>query len=100
MLEYLDDAGRSAPVAGGDVEARRHAGGAGAAVPGLFGTVDRTMGHKRRFRKAELANLLEGQGFRVERVYSFNKVGAPPWWVYSRLLRREQDQQADLEDLR
>jgi hypothetical protein len=29
--------------------------------------------------------MLESEGFAVEKVYSFNKAGAPPWLAYSRL---------------
>lgn len=54
--------------------------------PGLFGSLDRTMGHKRRFAGADLRRVLESQGFTVEKVDDFNKAGAPPWWVTSRLL--------------
>ena len=54
--------------------------------PGLFGSLDRSLGHKRRYRRAEAQKLLEEQGFRVEKIYNFNKAGAPPWWIYSRLL--------------
>jgi hypothetical protein len=30
--------------------------------------------------------LLESHGFAVESIRSFNKGGAPPWWVYSKVL--------------
>lgn len=55
--------------------------------PGLYGAVDRAMGHQRRWGRRELEKLLEGQGLRVEKVISFNKCGMPPWWFYSRVLR-------------
>ena len=45
------------------------------------------MGHKRRFRRAELLKMLAGQGFEIAKVYGFNKSGAPPWWFYSKILR-------------
>jgi len=54
--------------------------------PALFGSLDRSLGHKRRYRLADARALLESHGFRVETVYSFNKAGAPPWWIYSKLL--------------
>ena len=53
--------------------------------PRLFGTLDRSMGHKRRYSRREARQLLESHGFAAERIYRFNKAGAPPWWVYSRL---------------
>ena len=54
--------------------------------PGLFGSLDRSLGHKRRFSSREARHLLEEHGFSVEKIYQFNKAGAPPWWAYSRLL--------------
>jgi glycosyltransferase involved in cell wall biosynthesis len=53
--------------------------------PALFGSLDRNMGHKRRFSVASARELLEAAGFTVERTEQFNKAGAPPWWIYSRM---------------
>jgi len=52
----------------------------------LFGSLDQRLGHKRRYSAADLRTLLESHGLAVERVYDFNKAGAPPWWAYSKLL--------------
>jgi len=54
--------------------------------PGLFGSLDRSLGHKRRFGANDVRRLLEDHGFAVDHVYQFNKAGAPPWWAYSRIL--------------
>jgi glycosyltransferase involved in cell wall biosynthesis len=56
--------------------------------PALFGSVDRAMGHKRRFTRGALVGLLSAAGFELERGYQLNKIGAPPWWLYSRVLSR------------
>ena len=53
--------------------------------PRLYGSLDRSLGHKRRFRARDARELLESRGFAVERVYNFNKAGTPPWWLYSRM---------------
>jgi len=55
--------------------------------PALYGSLDESLGHKRRFTVAGSRRILESEGFTVEREYQFNKVGAPPWWVYSRIIR-------------
>jgi glycosyltransferase involved in cell wall biosynthesis len=55
--------------------------------PALFGSLDETMGHKRRYSSAEIRRLLEAEGLTVERVDQWNKAGAPPWWINSRILR-------------
>jgi len=86
VLEYMDDPGRFVD------SLRTVLRAAGALLilvpqgPRLFGSLDRVMGHKRRFARAETCRMLESRGFEVERVYGFNKAGAPPWWLYSRLL--------------
>jgi len=51
----------------------------------LFGSLDRRLGHKRRYSPADLKNLLQSQGFGIEKVYDFNRAGAPPWWFYSKV---------------
>jgi len=53
-----------------------------------YGTLDRSMGHNRRFEREKLEQLLTGAGFQVQRAYSLNKIGTPPWWIYSKLLGR------------
>jgi len=56
--------------------------------PSLYGALDRSMGHKRRFSRKELQELVSSEGFKVEKVYSLNKIGTPPWWLHSKLLGR------------
>jgi glycosyltransferase involved in cell wall biosynthesis len=56
--------------------------------PALYGPLDRKLGHKRRFRAAELASMIENAGFRVEQMRQLNKFGALAWLVYGGLLRR------------
>ena len=85
VLEYLEDPGRI-------VDSLRDTLKPGGVLvvlvpqsPRLFGGLDRGLGHKRRYRSGAARQLLESAGLTVERAYSFNKAGAPPWWVYSRL---------------
>jgi SAM-dependent methyltransferase len=54
----------------------------------LFGSLDRAMGHRRRFSAAELRGTFEELGFGIEREHQINKVGALGWWFSSRILRR------------
>jgi glycosyltransferase involved in cell wall biosynthesis len=53
----------------------------------LFGSVDRKMGHKRRFSRGELESLIGQAGLRVERTKHLNKISTPVWWISSRVLR-------------
>ncbi len=56
--------------------------------PSLFGSVDQTLGHKRRFSREQITELLHAEGLSVERVYDHNKIGTPAWWFFSTVLRR------------
>jgi glycosyltransferase involved in cell wall biosynthesis len=56
--------------------------------PSLYGALDRSMGHKRRFERKELERLLASAGFDVRKAFSLNKAGTPPWWIFSKLLGR------------
>lgn len=53
--------------------------------PGLYGQLDRSFGARRRFDPESASALLRQSGFDVETVQGFNKAGAPPWWIYSRV---------------
>ncbi|MDP9097391.1 MAG: methyltransferase, partial [Verrucomicrobiota bacterium] len=56
----------------------------------LYGSLDQTLGHRRRFGLAELRALLEQRGFTVTGMYQLNKIGTPAWGLYGKLLRRKQ----------
>lgn len=58
------------------------------AMPALFGAFDAALGHVRRYTKASLRALMEGQGLEVERLEYFDVVGTLPWLVSGRVLRQ------------
>ena len=55
---------------------------------GLYGSIDKTLGHRRRFSEGETRELLEGCGFEVQHLYQLNKIGTPPWFFYGKILGR------------
>jgi SAM-dependent methyltransferase len=55
----------------------------------LYGTLDRALGHYRRYEAGPLRALLEGSGYRVERLRYMNLLGIVGWFVNGRVLRRE-----------
>jgi len=87
VLEYLDDPQhvivslRATLKPGGNLIALVPRG------PALFGSLDRSLGHKRRFSTAGLSQLLASAGFATERIYDINRAGAPPWWAYGKIFR-------------
>jgi SAM-dependent methyltransferase len=58
------------------------------ALPQLFGAIDEAVGHHRRYTTAALREVLEGNGFEVERMEWMNLVGIPGWFMNSRVMRR------------
>jgi glycosyltransferase involved in cell wall biosynthesis len=56
--------------------------------PGLFGTLDEILGHRRRYTEAALRRLALDAGFEVKALLPFNRVGTPAWWLNGRVLRR------------
>ena len=56
----------------------------------LFGRLDKTLGHRRRFSQRQLRALLEQRGFTINRAYQLNKIGTPGWWISGKVLYRKQ----------
>jgi glycosyltransferase involved in cell wall biosynthesis len=56
--------------------------------PELFGSLDRVLGHYRRYTRRQLQEVCEQAGFRVEKVLKFNRIGAPGWWWNGQVLKR------------
>ncbi len=66
-------------------------GGLGIVVPAmqvLYGSMDRTDRHFRRYGKKELREKLERAGFVVEDLRFINRLGAFGWFVNGRILKR------------
>jgi glycosyltransferase involved in cell wall biosynthesis len=55
----------------------------------LYGSVDKGLGHRRRFAASELTKMLEEMGLKVENERQINKIGAPAWWFASKVLHRD-----------
>lgn len=55
----------------------------------LFGTMDSSIGHYRRYDKRDLESKLEKVGFRVVLQRYVNPLGAFGWFVNGRILRRK-----------
>jgi SAM-dependent methyltransferase len=56
--------------------------------PGLLGTLDDVLGHKRRYTEPTLRLVALEAGFEVKEIIRFNRVGTPAWWLNGKLLRR------------
>ncbi len=59
------------------------------ALRALFGSMDRTDGHWRRYQKPDLRAKFEQAGFRVDRIFYMNFPGTFGWFLNARVLKRE-----------
>lgn len=58
------------------------------AVPFLYGSMDRTFGHFRRYTRTRLNDLLIDIGFCVDRLHYVNLLGVLAWLVAGKVLRQ------------
>jgi len=56
--------------------------------PGLYGTLDKVLGHYRRYTRDQLVEACARAGFRVEKVIKFNRIGSPGWWWNGKVLKK------------
>jgi hypothetical protein len=54
----------------------------------IYGTLDKVLGHWRRYSEPQLRERLEAAGFEVEHVLEFNRVARPGWILNGRILKR------------
>lgn len=55
----------------------------------LYGSLDRALGHYRRYTPRELTDLFDRASLRLRHIEYFNLAGIPGWWLVGRVLRRE-----------
>jgi SAM-dependent methyltransferase len=57
------------------------------AYPWLYNSLDKELGHYRRYTKKSLGQLLSGDGLRVEGMEFFNAAAIGGWWMAGSVLR-------------
>ncbi|OGP75702.1 MAG: hypothetical protein A2V86_15345 [Deltaproteobacteria bacterium RBG_16_49_23] len=55
----------------------------------LFGTLDKNLGHLRRYDREELKIKLENAGFQVMLLKYFNRFGVPGWFLNGKILKKK-----------
>lgn len=53
-----------------------------------YGSLDRVLGHERRYLKSELQSRILSAGLHLERIIEFNRATYPGWFLNSRILKR------------
>jgi SAM-dependent methyltransferase len=56
--------------------------------PHLYGSLDRVLGHYRRYTKEQFIAVAREAGFKVQDVLEFNRTGILGWWLNGRVLQR------------
>ena len=54
----------------------------------LFNSLDKELGHWRRYSEEQLRRRMTEAGFVVEAILRFNRISRPGWWLNGKLLRR------------
>jgi SAM-dependent methyltransferase len=54
----------------------------------LYGSMDRAIGHHRRYSRETLSQVCEAAGYSSPELHSFNAASIPGWWLNGRLLQR------------
>lgn len=59
------------------------------AFQSLYGSIDRNLGHYRRYSRADVRRLADRAGLRVRKLHYFNSLGFFGWWLNAHVLRRQ-----------
>ncbi|HEY5162323.1 MAG TPA: bifunctional glycosyltransferase/class I SAM-dependent methyltransferase [Terriglobales bacterium] len=58
-------------------------------APGLYGSLDKIIGHQRRYTRRQLTDAAAQAGLELVKFVPLNRIGAPVWWMNSRILHRQ-----------
>ena len=89
LLEYLDHPEIALRAAAGILKPGGSLVVLSPQGPALYGTLDKTLGQRRRFSRSGLRAFLEHNGFQVKEMRQINKIGTPGWWLFGKVLRRK-----------
>jgi len=56
----------------------------------LYGTIDRIVGHYRRYSRQELSSKLHEAGFSIRDIYYMNSIAVFAWFLNNRILKRQE----------
>jgi len=65
--------------------------------PALYGKLDQALQRRQRYSRSSLEQLLSDNGFRLERLYDFNRLSVPGWWLNCKLLRKKRISRVQLK---
>jgi glycosyltransferase involved in cell wall biosynthesis len=65
--------------------------------PRLYGTLDQALEHRLRYTVPEFRSALTTAGFRIEKIFDFNRFSVPGWWFNGKVLRRRRFSRVQLK---
>lgn len=89
VLEHIEDDAAALRAIRSQLRDRAHLCVLVPAHRALFGSIDRTVGHVRRYGRADVRDRLDSAGLTVVEARYVNPLGALGWLVSARVLRRE-----------
>jgi 2-polyprenyl-3-methyl-5-hydroxy-6-metoxy-1,4-benzoquinol methylase len=84
VLEHVENDGAAVTAMAGALRPHGRLSLLVPAHPRLYGRLDTEYGHYRRYTRERVQRLMADAGLELERLYSFNLLGVPGWWVSSR----------------
>jgi len=67
--------------------------------PRIYGSLDKVLQHRERYTETKLIDSLVNAGFRIEKIFDFNSVSVPGWWLNGRVLKRNRFSRVQLKSL-
>ena len=66
------------------------------AYPILYGTIDRKIGHYRRYTKRVLTDRIARAGFQIRRLFCMNVIAPLGWFLNNRIFKRQEESVAQV----
>lgn len=97
VLEHLNDDGQALANLRSAIQPGGRAIVLVSQNPGLYGTLDEALGHRLRYTRPEFERVLTQAGFRIEKMFDFNRFSAPLWWINGKILCRRKFSRVQLK---
>ena len=62
----------------------------------LYGSIDRIVGHHRRYGRKELSSRLHNAGFCIREIFFMNSIAVFGWFLNNRILKRQEESPAQV----
>src|ERR1700733_5682098 len=66
--------------------------------PSIFNSLDKELGHFRRYSEDQLRERMTAAGFHVETMLCFNRASRPGWWLNGTILKRRSISRLQLKE--